>query len=170
MGADPYPLFRNPIGMVTEWTRDTREGLMGLKPMWQVPQVFDKWAYEVNRRTPGICGAPSEAEVRNMAWQCLVGGANGLVFYSFFDLVAMDARTPFARRWAEVVRVAAEIKAHERFFLSTEAAPAVTGVPDGLEAKKRANGEGNIRKRADGRGRAVCRGSAADRGVAEDCP
>ena len=69
-----------------------------------------------------------------MAWQCLVGGANGLVFYSFFDLVAMDARTPFARRWAEVVRVAAEIKAHERFFLSTEAAPAVTGVPDGLEA------------------------------------
>lgn len=134
VGTDPYPLFRNPIGMVTEWTRDTREGLMGLKPMWQVPQVFDKWAYEVNRRTPGICGAPSEAEVRNMAWQCLVGGANGLVFYSFFDLVAMDARTPFARRWAEVVRVAAEIKAHERFFLSTEAAPAVTGVPDGLVA------------------------------------
>ena len=31
VGTDPYPLYRNPIGMVTKWTRATRDGLMGLK-------------------------------------------------------------------------------------------------------------------------------------------
>lgn len=130
VGTDPYPLFRNPIGMVSEWTRNTRAGLLGLKPMWQIPQVFDKWAYEVNRRKPEICKAPSEEEVRNMAWQCLAGGANGLVFYSFFDLVAMDARTPFAQRWAEVKRVACEIKSCEDFFLSAEPELPLADVPE----------------------------------------
>ena len=67
-----------------------------------------------------------------MAWQCLVGGAKGLVFYSFFDLVAMDAKTPFRQRWKDVKRMVAEIKSHEAFLLSADEPPPVRGVPAGL--------------------------------------
>ena len=70
-----------------------------------------------------------------MAWQCLAGGANGLVFYSYFDLVAMDARTPFAPRWAEVKRVACEIKSCEDFFLSAEPELLLADVPEVLGAR-----------------------------------
>ena len=125
VGTDPYPLYRWPIGMVTEWTRDTRKGLMGLKPMWQVPQVFDKGAYPSNLKMPEICRPPTLGDMRNMAWQCLAGGAKGLVFYSFFDLFAMDKTTPFESRWGEVKRMAEEIRGYVPYFLSTEIAPAV---------------------------------------------
>jgi len=132
IGTDPYPLFKNPISMVSEWTRNTRRGLMGMKPMWQIPQVFNKSAYAVNRKNPKIGGAPSEQEVKNMAWQCLAGGANGLVFYSFFDLVVMDKEDGFEKRFGEVKRVAKEIKDLERFFLSADPEPAIEGAPDAL--------------------------------------
>ena len=136
VGTDPYPLYRNPIGMVTKWTRATRDGLMGLKPMWQIPQVFDKGAYASNRKNfPDACHPPTYDDMRNMAWQCLAGGANGLVFYSFFDLVAMDAKTPFRQRWEEVKRMACEIKSYEAYFLSTDAPPPVAGAPDALACR-----------------------------------
>ena len=136
VGTDPYPLYRNPIGMVTKWTRATRDGLMGLKPMWQIPQVFDKGAYASNRKNfPDACRPPTYDDMRNMAWQCLAGGANGLVFYSFFDLVAMDAKTPFRQRWEDVKRMACEIKSYEAYFLSTDAPPPVAGAPDALACR-----------------------------------
>ena len=132
IGTDPYPLYRNPIDMVSKWTRATRAGALGLKPMWQVPQVFDKGAYAINRKTPEICRPPTYEDMRNMAWQCLVGGAKGLVFYSFFDLVDMDAKTPFRQRWEDVKRMVSEIKSHEAYLLSADEAPSVHGVPAGL--------------------------------------
>lgn len=132
IGTDPYPLYLLPIGMVSEWTRDTRKGLMGLKPMWQIPQVFDKGAYPSNRKIPGICRPPTFDDMRNMAWQCLAGGANGLIFYSFFDLREMDKTTPFEKRWGEVKRMAEEIKGYEPFFLSTEPSPAVSADNDAV--------------------------------------
>ena len=136
VGTDPYPLYRNPIGMVTTWTRATRDGLMGLKPMWQIPQVFDKGAYASNRKNfPNACHPPTYDDMRNMAWQCLAGGASGLVFYSFFDLVAMDAKTPFRTRWEDVKRMACEIKSYEAYFLSTDAPPSVAGAPDALACR-----------------------------------
>lgn len=140
IGTDPYPLYRNPIDMVSKWTRATRAGALGLKPTWQVPQVFDKGAYAINRKTPEICRPPTYEDMRNMAWQCLVGGAKGLVFYSFFDLVAMDSKTPFRRRWEDVKRMAAEIKAHEAYLLSADEAPSVHGVPAGLVCRAWRNG------------------------------
>ena len=126
VGTDPYPLYRWPIGMVTEWTRSTREGLMGLKPMWQIPQVCDKGAYPVNRKNcPEACRPPTFDDMRNMAWQCLAGGANGLVFFSFHDLVIMDSKTPFRERWEDVKRMAIEIKSYEDYFLSADVPPSV---------------------------------------------
>ncbi len=128
IGTDPYPLYKDPIGMVTEWVRDTERGTMDLKPIWEVVQVFDKDAYSWRKPGPprSECGAPTYDEVRNMAWQALAGGAKGLIFYSFFDLVKMDRKDPFERRWDEVKRIAAEIKGYVPFFHSLEKGPSVS--------------------------------------------
>jgi hypothetical protein len=53
-----------------------------------------------------------------MAYQCLVHGANGLIFYSFFDL----KRDPlgFESRWADVKKLGEEIKSLTPVLLSKE--------------------------------------------------
>ena len=61
-----------------------------------------------------------------MSWQCVAAGANGLIFYSFFDLFKMKERDPFEKRWAEVCAVAEEIKRYIPVILSAEPAPSVT--------------------------------------------
>ena len=45
-------------------------------------QIMDHAAYDARRKPH----PPSEAEIRNQAWQALIGGAKGLLFYSYTDL------------------------------------------------------------------------------------
>lgn len=132
LGSDAYPLYVNPIAQVTECAVAVRQGLMGLKPMWQVVQVHDKAAYAENPKEPGASHPPTFSDMRNMTWQALAGGANGLVFYSYFDLIRMDEVTSFAQRWGEVKDIAEEVKAHEEFFLSTRRPPRMRASSDKL--------------------------------------
>lgn len=65
-----------------------------------------------------------------MAWMCIAGGANGLIFYSWFDLHKMNKLKgqggvalrvdPFDVRWAEVKRMAADIGRLDQVLLSIE--------------------------------------------------
>ena len=119
IGTDPYPIPR-PAAMASTWTRVTYKGTMGLKPLWQVPQAF---------------GAPTEAELRSMCWQCIACGANGLVMYSWFDLWKEPNGVPFAQRWAEVCRVGQEIKEQIPVLLATGPAPSVSGAPEELAVR-----------------------------------
>lgn len=125
IGTDPYPIPEKPAGTALEWTRVTRDQSHNVRAMWQVPQVFDWGAYR-----KGVARdkarAPTLAEMRAMAWQCVAAGANGLVFYSFFDLHKMNDRDPFERRWAEVCAMGEEIRRLIPVLLSVEPAPAVT--------------------------------------------
>ena len=61
-----------------------------------------------------------------MSWQCIAAGANGLVYYSFFDLLKMSDRDPFDTRWADVCAMANEIKRYLPVILSVEPVPTVT--------------------------------------------
>lgn len=128
IGTDPYPVAdlgqypKRNDGMrrVTDWTRQTWEGVFsGNRPLWQVPQCFD-WAI-IRKTEAERLAAPSRPptydEVRNMAWQCLVGGANGLVFYAYHELKIMVKRTPFETSFGIVSKVAKEMRSHERYFL-----------------------------------------------------
>ncbi len=125
IGTDPYPIPGKPAGTALEWTRVTRDQTYNTRAVWQVPQVFDWGAYRKGAEREKT-RAPTLAEMRAMAWQCVAAGANGLVFYSFFDLFKMPDRDPFAKRWADVCAMAVEIKRYIPVMLSAEAAPAVT--------------------------------------------
>ena len=134
IGTDPYPIPR-AAAMASTWTRATRKGTMGLKPLWQVPQAFDWAAYKKTPEEKKKNRAPTEAELRSMCWQCIACGANGLVMYSWFDLWKEPNGVPFAQRWAEVCRVGQEIKEQIPVLLAAGPAPSVSGAPEELAVR-----------------------------------
>lgn len=99
IGTDPYPIPDHPPAMAGQWASMTREAVADARAIWMVPQVF---------RWPEKERPPTLDEMRSMAWQCIAQGANGLIFYSWFELRG-DKRFPFAQRWKEVKQVAREI-------------------------------------------------------------
>ena len=129
MGTDPYPVAGKepkPISMVADWTFRTRRDVFG-KAVWQAPQIFDWSAYQVFKGVKHR--APTEAEIKNMVWQCAVAGANGVCTYNYNGLRKKHKVVPFETRWAEVCRVYGEFARHTDIFLSGEPAPAVSGAP-----------------------------------------
>ncbi|MGN0852811.1 MAG: hypothetical protein ACI4Q3_05495 [Kiritimatiellia bacterium] len=122
VGTDPYPIPGKPALVASVWTRRTKEGTLGCKPLWQVPQAFNWAAYKKTPEARAKSRAPTEAELRSMCWQCIANGANGLVLYSFFDLEKRPNGESFERRWAECCRVGAEIRAQFPVLLSVEGA------------------------------------------------
>ncbi len=134
IGTDPYPIPKKPAGMALEWTRVTRAQCWGAKPLWQVPQVFD-WAGYKKGEDEGY-RAPSLDEMRAMAWQCIAGGANGLIFYSFFDLYKMQKKNPVEKRWPEVCAMGGEIKRYIPVLLSVDPVPALSWIkPEQVEGR-----------------------------------
>ena len=115
IGTDPYPIGQSPIDLVSTSTREAAEGTRGCRALWQVPQMFDWAAY---RKDDPKARPPTFAEMRNMGWQCLANGANGLIWYSFFDVKAEPRGVSFASRWADCCRVAEEIRRHEAILLA----------------------------------------------------
>ena len=118
IGTDPYPIPDRAPSMAGEWTRKTVGGVCGSRPVWMVPQVFN-WNTYAKSDKDKTKRPPTLEEMRSMAWQCIAEGANGLVFYSWFD-IRRDPATPFDEQWAKVKTVAQEIKDMMPVLLSVE--------------------------------------------------
>ncbi len=144
IGTDPYPIPKKPASTALEYTRQTVSGAFNCRAVWMVPQIFNWAAYRKTPEEKKQCRAPTLREMRSMAWQCIAGGANGLVFYSWMDLWRMDkttepggralVREPFEERWADVALMASEIGELIPVLLSVEEPPAVSPVscPDAV--------------------------------------
>jgi len=124
IGTDPYPIAASPPSRAGDWTRKTVGAVCGARPVWQVPQVFNWACYKKSEKDKAACRTPTYEEMRSMAWQCIAEGANGLIFYSWFD-IRRDPATPFEEHWPKVKAMAAEIKDMMPVLLSTEAPPAI---------------------------------------------
>jgi hypothetical protein len=125
IGTDPYPIARTSASRAGEYTRQTRRGVHERRPVWQVPQVFSWACYSKSDTPKPEDRMPTLEEMRSMAWQCIAEGANGLLFYSWFD-IRRDKTTPFDEHWPKVKSIAAEIKDLVPALLSVEPAPAIT--------------------------------------------
>ena len=132
IGTDPYPIPTKPASTALDWTRKTRKAGFGHRSVWQVPQVFDWRAYKKSPEDAEKYRAPTLLEMRSMTWQCIAAGANGLIYYSWFDVRRMDKIDPFEERWAEIKTMAAEVKEFMPAILSVEEIPEV--VATGSEA------------------------------------
>ena len=136
IGTDPYPIPSQPASAAGDAAVKTYRGALGLHALWQVPQIFDWASYKKTDEEKKAHRAPTFEEVRGMFWMQIAAGANGLVAYSWFDLLRMDkttaegghayVREPFDQRWAEVKTAAGEVA---RYF------PVLLAVDPAIEAK-----------------------------------
>lgn len=135
IGTDPYPIPNRTPDLALEYARRTFNACFGCRAVWMVPQVFNWAAYWKNQILKNenevlASRAPTFQEMKSMSWMCLSGGANGLIFYSWFDLLRMGKLVkdggralrvdPFEQRWAEVKRMAAEIAEFQDVLLSID--------------------------------------------------
>lgn len=134
VGTDPYPIPNRPVSTALDWARMTVAGGLESRAVWMVPQVFDWAAYKKTPEEKEKYRAPTLLEIRSMAWQCIAAGANGLVFYSWFDLWKMDGKDPFDERWRDVSAMASEISSFIPVILSDAASsrPKTPELPRGV--------------------------------------
>jgi hypothetical protein len=85
-------------------------------PLWAIPQAFGGYG--------GWSRVPTPEEERNMVYQCLVHGARGLVFYTYWD--GRFAMADHPKLWIMMQRLAREVK---------QLAPALLASPPSPPAK-----------------------------------
>jgi hypothetical protein len=124
IGTDPYPIPAGPVSKAGDWTKRTNDGVMGARPVWMVPQVFNWACYKDSDEERKSSRPPTYEEMRSMTWQCVVNGAHGLIFYSWFDLYR-DPATPFETQWGLVKKVAKEVADYFPALLSIENVPEI---------------------------------------------
>lgn len=106
LGCDPYPIPRHPVTLVDDWMETSHRAMSHRKPVWCVPQIF-QWANYSKKPTDR---EPTFAEKRAMIFLALIHRANGLICYSYYDLLKNVDEAGFARRWKEVSTIATEVK------------------------------------------------------------
>jgi len=125
MGVDRYPIPSEPITTVTKEMKLAKEAVKGHKPIIAVVQAFG-W-YQYNQAFPDRGRTPSEEELKsgraptyeetkNMAYQAIVHGANGLLFYCYYDL---RVQPQYKEYWASIKTIASEVKTLSPIILST---------------------------------------------------
>lgn len=127
---DKYPVPNKPIRNVIDSMRDGNAATLRVKPVWYVPQSFG-WGWLNRPRTRGR--GPNRDELANMTWQSIAGGAYGIVYYSFGQVLKRPrdgSEDCFEAAWERVKSAASEVKKYESVLLSVEEAPAVSGATD----------------------------------------
>ncbi len=129
LGGDPYPIPEGKPDSAFRCTRDAKAAVMGSKMIIQVPQAFcwgNYWVgYGYSKEKCANCRRPTFQEMDAMSWMCIAGGANGLIYYSYFDILRRDKATDvlpaisFDEHFGECKQIAERIMAHEKVLLST---------------------------------------------------
>ena len=121
---DPYPIAGKEDDAIWKvW--DNLKPLVDeayLRPVWSTLQVSDLYLMGTSAHAHRERG-PSEQELRNMAWQAVCAGAQGINYYAHFHVTREDARKPKEQGFAEYLRVTDEIHNFEDVILSREDVP-----------------------------------------------
>ncbi len=67
---------------------------------------------------------PEATELRNMMYQAVCAGLQGIIWYNYFEMKSDNATAPFNETWPVLVDVCEELETYYPVILSTEAAPA----------------------------------------------
>ena len=136
-GTDPYPhddlkQWRNAY----DWPVKQLESVHASRPIIQAVLAFDPSAYRPAPREEQLkTHQTTQEQMRNLTWQALAAGANGLLYYSFFDLQKMAWKTPFEETFGNVCTVAGEVKHFEDVFLYCDSSEAVATSSENLAAR-----------------------------------
>jgi len=107
--TDPYPVPSRPLTEVSEWVEWAIKAMKNNKPVWAVLQLHDQGYYDK------VSGGrePSYEEQRCMTYLAIVHGAQGILYYSYFDLLhssGIKEIGQFEERWGQICRIVKEIE------------------------------------------------------------
>lgn len=135
IGTDDYTITTGAPGQVRAGSAGQMDAIRqqtdGAVPVWEVLQVNNMKDYE---KDCANCITPTFAMERSITWQAIVRGANGIVYYSFFDMMSGCHRTGTCpldvsnlTQWSRIKMVATEVERFAPILLShAGAAPAVS--------------------------------------------
>ena len=107
VGIPCYPLqYYEDIADINSMSSIGRKLMINNKAQWDIPQIFD-WAIYNKREDER---PPTEKQLKNMVYQWIGGGANGLIFYDYHEMKAMNHKNPFNIEWKKVLNVTNELK------------------------------------------------------------
>lgn len=129
LGVDPYPVSQKPLSHIAKFMRGTQKAIFRDRPLWNVPQTFNWGWYRKNLADRERF--PTEQEMKNMNWQHVALGANGLVAYCYHGLYKYIKPDEFDNYWKPICNSFAEVKKMVPVILSAEKAPkASSGTPE----------------------------------------
>ena len=128
LGMDPYPVAQKPLTHITEFIRGTQKAVFSDRPLWNVPQTFN-WGW-YRKHLADKERFPTEQELKNMNWQHIALGANGLIAYCYHALYRHVKPEDFDTYWKPICNAAAEVKRMIPVLLSVDDAPSVSGAPE----------------------------------------
>jgi|GEM_PF-1106628 len=135
MGVDRYPVPADPIINITQEMGIGKEAVKGHKPIIAVIQAFGWYQYNTALPDRGRIPtaeelksgrAPTYEETKNMAYQAIVNGANGLLFYCYYDLRVLPQ---YKEYWTQLKSIASEVKTLSPILLSPETLGAAACTP-----------------------------------------
>ncbi len=106
-GIDCYPV-QSYEALEDIWVifRRARNLVINSKPIWGIPQFFT-WELYYPEKSYG--GPPTEDQLRQMTYQFISAGANGLIYFDFHEMMASNSTYPFEKEWAKLKRVTDEL-------------------------------------------------------------
>ncbi len=119
IGSDPYVVPNLPLDKVGEATLTISRKVDNSRPVWMVIQAHNIGNYGEFIPNPQDYRAPTYDEMRSMSWQAICEGADGLIYYSYFDL-KRNPDVPFEVQWSNLKRIAGEIDTFSNVLLSVE--------------------------------------------------
>ena len=143
VGMDPYPIgnagLRSNIDSASLFPEAAKKAMHSFRGLWQVPQAFDwSWHRPWAVKESGA-HMPTLAELRNMNWQAVASGANGLVGWWFPGMVrnlrAKGKTAEFAEAWGNVKTAYGEVAEKVPLILSVESAPEIVSKSVGISAR-----------------------------------
>ncbi|MFA6817069.1 MAG: hypothetical protein WCS73_12315, partial [Lentisphaeria bacterium] len=122
IGVDEYPVPQHKISRVTDAVKNTLEATRKSRALWAVPQIANLGVHYGSKMPDAR--PPSLVEMRNMAWQAICGGSNGLIFYCLHDCFR-DKKFPFEQTWPNIRQMSLEVKSYESILSSIESVPEI---------------------------------------------
>ena len=149
-GVDPYPIGNHgdakatSISIASSWTLEAKNAMFGFRPIWNVPQAFNwAWYRKAEYGKNGV-DMPTEEELRSMTWQSIAAGANGIVYYSFFNIYDGEKEPLRSQIFNYVCKVAQEVRDREQILLSPLPPPEIVRLPKGVVARSWKTRDGDI--------------------------
>ena len=145
IGSDPYPVRtgepdKGSVAGAGSSAEFIQKAMFGYRGHWQVPQAFS-WRWDPNA-DPNL-RFPTENEMRNMVWQSIAAGANGVLLYSYGQILNKTTGAEQDECWRISATVGTEVRRLTDVLLLPPG-PTVSVVPSGVRLRTWRRDDGSV--------------------------